>query len=212
MYMLADLPKTLPVFPLSGALLLPRARLPLHIFEPRYLAMLDDVLRSDSRLIGMTQPESDTDDAPLNIVGCAGRVTSFTETPERTYLVTLTGVTRFELASRQEGFSPYIRAEVNWSRFEGDLKGAEQDDGLAREGFLKLLARYFEAAELEVDWDSLKDADSEMLINALAALSPFDNTDKQALLEASSLSERREMLETLMEFAVHKGDRKERLQ
>ena len=212
MFKIADLPQTLPIFPLSGALLLPRARLPLHIFEPRYLAMLDDVLRSDSRLIGMIQPVDETDDADLCRVGCAGRVTSFTETPDRTYLITLTGVARFELGERQEGFSPYIRAGANWSGFERDLKGAERDDGLQRESFLKLLAQYFEAAELEVDWDSLKQADGEMLINALAALSPFDITDKQALLEAPDLAHRREMLVTLMEFAVHKGSSKERLQ
>ena len=212
MYMLADLPETLPIFPLSGALLLPRARLPLHVFEPRYLAMLDDVLRSDNRLIGMIQPESDADGASLCPVGCGGRVTSFTETPDRTYLITLTGVARFQVGKKQEGFSPYIRAGVDWSGYERDLKGAERDEGLQRESFLKLLARYFEAAELEVDWDSLKDADGEMLINALAALSPFDATDKQALLEAATLSKRRETLETLMEFAVHKGNNKERLQ
>ncbi len=212
MFSLADLPETLPIFPLSGALLLPRGHLPLHIFEPRYLTMLDDALRSDHRMIGMVQPESDDDDAPLNQIGCAGRVTAFRETPERTYMVTLSGIARFKLGEIQEGFSPYLRSEVDWSAFAGDLRGTEQDEGLNREPFLDLLARYFQLVELESDWDNLKEVDSETLINALAALSPFETKDKQALLEADTLTRRREILETLMEFAVHGGTGKERLQ
>lgn len=210
----SDLPQTLPLFPLSGALLLPRGRLPLHIFEPRYLAMFDDALRSDTRLIGMIQPISDSkqNGGPLHQIGCAGRITSFTEAGDRTYMVTLTGVARFQRGAAQDGFSPYLRAAVDWAAYRRDLTGPEHDPQLSRETFLPLLARYFETAELETDWSSLKEAEDEMLINALAALSPFDAKDKQALLEAPSLPERRSILETLMKFAVLGGADKEILQ
>ncbi|MCP5036204.1 MAG: ATP-dependent protease [Rhodobacteraceae bacterium] len=212
MYTPADLPETLPIFPLSGALLLPRGHLPLHIFEPRFLTMLDDALRSGSRLIGMIQPENEDEGAPLNKIGCAGRITSFRETQDRTYMITLTGVSRFILGKNEDGFQPYLRASVDWAEFARDLKGPERDPGLNRDTFLPLLARYFQAVEIESDWDSLKEAETEMLINVLAALSPFDAKDKQALLEARTLSRRREILVALMELAARGGTGKERLQ
>lgn len=198
----ADLPARLPLFPLPGALLLPRARLPLHIFEPRYLAMLDDVLKTPGRLIGMIQPAEDSGER-LHHIGCAGRVTSFNETEDhRRYMITLTGVSRFRVSTPEEGFSPYLVAPVSWDGFERDLGPAETDEGFDRAPFLKLLARYFELSELSTDWESLEEADDELLINSLSMLVPFGTEDKQALLEAPSLTTRRETLVALMEFSL----------
>ncbi|SEV89977.1 hypothetical protein SAMN05444851_0192 [Aliiroseovarius sediminilitoris] len=210
----ADLPDFLPLFPLPGALLLPRGRLPLHVFEPRYLAMFDDALKTPERLIGMIQPigDSDQDTARLHAIGCAGRITSFTETEDGRYMITLTGVSRFRLGAVQEGFMPYLRTEADWRGFDRDLGPAEHDPGLDRDAFFKLLERYFELEELQTDWDSLQTAEDELMINALSMLCPFDPEDKQALLEAPSLSTRRETLVTLMEFTLRKGVGEEKVQ
>ena len=202
---LADLPETIPVFPLPGALLLPRARLPLNIFEPRYLAMFEDALRTEHRLIGMIQPlavPEGEDEGRLHRIGCAGRVTAFQETEDGRYLITLSGVCRYRLGAMQEGFAPYLRAEVDWSSFGRDLGRAEKDPGFDRAVFLATLARFFDSAQLSSDWDSLKGADVELLINSLSILCPFDPEEKQALLEAPTLANRRETLLTLMEFAL----------
>jgi Lon protease-like protein len=196
-----DLPETLPVFPLPGALLLPRGRLPLHIFEPRYLAMVEDVLKTPGRLIGMMQPMDDSGER-LHSIGSAGRITAFTETSDNRYMITLTGISRFRIRNTIEGFTPYLRANVSWDGFERDLGNAERDPGFRREPFLDLLARYFDLTDLRTDWDSLKDADDELLINSLSMLCPFAPEDKQALLEAPSLTTRRETLVTLMEFEL----------
>jgi len=204
MFSRADLPESIPLFPLPGALLLPRARLPLHIFEPRYLAMLEDVLKTPERLIGMIQPADDAGER-LHQIGCAGRVTQFSETDDHRYMITLTGVSRFRLDEVQDGFRPYLTAKVKWDSFERDLGLAEKDPGFDRGPFLDLLARYFDVSELRTDWESLEEADDELLINSLAILLPFATEDKQALLEAPSLSTRRETLAALMEFALAGG-------
>jgi Lon protease-like protein len=207
-FSLADLPETIPIFPLPGALLLPRARLPLNIFEPRYLAMLEDTLKTSHRLIGMVQPLVVPDGhvtGRLHQIGCAGRVTAFQETEDGRYLVTLGGTCRYRIRELQEGFSPYLRAHVDWSSFERDLGRAEQDPGFDRSDFLRVLARFFETAQLSSDWDSLKEADVELLVNSLSILCPFDPEEKQALLEAPTLPSRRETLVTLMEFALRSG-------
>ncbi len=203
----SDLPDTVPVFPLPGALLLPRARLPLQIFEPRYLAMLDDSMKTAERLIGMIQPRGGkTEGAPmLQAIGCAGRITAFSETDDGRYMITLTGISRFRTQQEVEGFSPYRRCQVSWSGFERDLGGVENDAGLNRETFFPMLRQFFEAEELRTDWDSLEDAEDELLINALSMLCPFQPEDKQALLEAPSLETRRETLVTLIEFAMRGG-------
>ncbi len=205
---LGDLPETLPVFPLPGALLLPRARLPLNIFEPRYLAMLEDALKTPHRLIGMVQPVLMPEGKPtgqLHQIGCAGRVTAFQETDDGRYLITLTGMSRFRLGAMQEGFAPYLKGKADWTSFERDLGRAEKDEGFDRPAFLEVLARFFDTAQLSSDWDSLKEADAELLVNSLSILCPFDPEEKQALLEAPSLTERRETLVTLMEFALRSG-------
>ena len=211
MFSASDLAQTIPLFPLPGALLLPRGRLPLHIFEPRYLAMLDDALKDSGRLIGMVQPQPGHENT-LHQIGCAGRVTAFSETEDRRYMITLTGVSRFRIQRQIEGFTPYIRAEVDWNGFEPDLGAVEKDTDFKRAAFFDLLGRYFEHKELSTDWDSLKEAEGEMLINALAMLCPFDPEDKQALLEAPTLQDRREVLVTLMEFALLGGNNEETMQ
>ena len=211
---ITDLPGTIPVFPLPGALLLPRARLPLHIFEPRYLAMLDDALKTPERLIGMVQPnEIPGREGPgLQRIGCVGRVTQFSETEDGRYMVTLSGVSRFRVIEEVEGFTPYRRAKVSWSGFERDKGPSETDDGFNRDTFMNLLSRYFAAQELQTDWESLKEADDELLINSLSMLLGFEPEDKQALLEAPSLSTRRETLVTLIEYAMRGGDNEDIMQ
>jgi Lon protease-like protein len=208
-FSLADLPETIPVFPLPGALLLPRARLPLNIFEPRYLAMLDDTLKTQHRLIGMIQPivmPEGKASGRLHQIGCAGRLTALQETEDGRYLITLAGVSRFRIGTMQDGFAPYMRADVDWSSFARDLGRAESDEEFDRPEFLDVLARYFDTAQLSSDWDSLKEADEELLINSLSILCPFDPEEKQALLEAPTLANRRETLVTLMEFALRGGE------
>ncbi|WP_068115755.1 LON peptidase substrate-binding domain-containing protein [Tropicimonas marinistellae] len=203
-----DLPDMIPLFPLPGALLLPRARLPLHIFEPRYLAMLDDTLKTEHRLIGMVQPRepSAKGGAGLQSIGCAGRLTAFSETEDGRYMITLTGISRFRIQAETEGFTPYMRAQVDWGAFARDVGPAEQDKSFARKPFLDLLSRFLEDRGLSTDWDSLKEAEDELMLNSLSMLLPFDVGDKQALLEAPTLTDRRQTLTALLEFALHSGD------
>ena len=201
-----DLPGTIPLFPLPGALLLPRARLPLQIFEPRYLTMLDDCLKTDHRLIGMIQPYTDRGGAQvLHTIGCAGRLTQFSESDDGRYMITLTGISRFRMVSETQGFTAYKTAQVDWAGFDRDLGGAENDAGFDRAVLLDNLAKYFAHQQLETDWGSMQDADDELLINSLSMLCPFTPEDRQALLEAPSLQTRRETLMTLLEFALRKG-------
>lgn len=201
-----DLPTIIPIFPLPGVLLLPRARLPLHIFEPRYIAMIEDCMKTQSRLIGMIQSQG-PDGARLASVGCAGRLTSFSETDEGRYMITLTGISRFRLGAEVEGFTPFRRFSVDWQDFAGDRAvGDEGDPGLDRQAFLSLLSRFFEARQLGLDWKNLSKAEPELLINALSMLLPLPPEDKQALLESPSLTDRRQTLTALIEFALRRGD------
>ncbi len=214
-FRLQDLPDSIPIFALPGALLLPRSRLPLNIFEPRYLAMVDDALKTDHRLIGMVQPLANT---PVNAVarlqriGCAGRLTRLIETDDNRYLITLTGIVRFRVTSEELGFRPYGTGTVNWTSFERDLGTSEADGEFDRPRFMSVLERYFQSAKLAPDWESLKQADEELLINSLSMLCPFAPEEKQALLEAPSLLNRRETLMALMEFALRSGGKEGMLQ
>lgn len=211
---ITDLPDTIPIFPLPGALLLPRSRLPLHIFEPRYLAMIEDAMKTPTRLIGMIQPY----DAPgaagkLHSIGCAGRLTAFSETEDGRYMVTLSGKSRFRVIKEVEGgFTPYRRCDVSWQGFERDLGPVEKDKDFDRKQFMEQLNRFFADQGLSTDWDSLRDAEDELLINSLSMLCPFEYEDRQALLEAPSLSTRRETLVTLIEFALRGGSGDEVMQ
>lgn len=203
-----DLPGQIPLFPLPGAVLMPRARLPLQIFEPRYLQMLEDVLKTEHRLIGMIQPIGEG----LARIGTAGRVVAFSETEDGRMMISLRAVSRFRLGDVEEGFLPYLRGRVDWSPFAGDRKGDETDRGFDREAFLSRLRRYMAARDLSTDWEAAGEADDEMLVNALAMLLPLEIEEKQALLEAPTLTARREILDGLIEYALHGGAREETLQ
>ena len=213
MFNAADLPDTIPVFPLPGALLLPRARLPLHLFEPRYLQMFEDALKTPHRFIGMVQPH----DGPagkdqLHSIGCAGRISQFSETEDGRYMITLAGISRFRIKQEVTGFSPYRKVEVSWDGFDRDLGQTEIDNGFNRPKFLELLEKYFQHKDLQTDWESLKEADEELLINSLSMLCPFEPEERQALLEAPCLGTRRETLATLIEFSLRGGSSEELLQ
>lgn len=207
MLSISDLPDTIPVFPLPGALLLPRARLPLHIFEPRYLAMLEDTMKTPTRLIGMIQPHDGQMGSAngLHAIGCAGRLTAFSETEDGRYMVTLSGISRFRVTEEIDGFTPYRRCKVSWTGFDRDTGPVEKDPALNRETFFPALRAYFESEDLRTDWESLEEAEDELLINSLSMLCPFEPEDKQALLEAPSLETRRETLVTLIEFSLRGG-------
>lgn len=204
---LVDMPDVIPIFPLEGALVLPRGRLPLNIFEPRYLAMIEDCLKSPDRLIGMIQPRLLPSGAEaLQAIGCAGRLTSFNEGDDGRYFITLTGVSRFRVGTEVEGFTPYRRIKADWAGFERDRGAAETDPDLDRRAFVNMLKRYFRLRDLETDWSALESAEDELLINALSMICPFSPEDRQALLESPRLSNRRETLTTLIEFALHSGE------
>ena len=209
----AELPETIAIFPLPGALLLPRARLPLHIFEPRYLAMIDDILKTPARLVGMIQPFEGAGGADrLHSIGCAGRLSAFSETEDGRYMTTLSGVSRFRILHEVEGFAPYRRCDVSWAGFERDRGPVEKDPGLDRGPFMDLLNRFFQSQGLATDWDAVRDAEDELLINSISMLCPFPPEDRQALLEAPTLVTRRETLVTLIEFALHGGETGEMMQ
>ena len=205
-----DLPKSIPVFPLPKAVLLPRSRLPLHIFEPRYLAMIEDSMKTPHRIIGMLQPTGN--DGRLHSIGCAGKLTQFSETEDGRYMVTLTGISRYRIENEIEGFSPYRRFNVLWDDFEKDRTVPEQDHEFDRDSFFKLLGKFLEGESLSTDWETLQQADNELLINSLSMMLDFDLEDKQALLEAPSLQTRRETLTTLFEFSLRGGTDDEVLQ
>jgi Lon protease-like protein len=200
-----DLPGRLKVFPLPGALLLPHAELPLNIFEPRYLAMIEDALAGD-RLIGMIQPDNDEADlagAPaLKNIGCAGRITSFAETPDGRILITLSGVCRFAIVKELATDKPYRQVEADFSGFAGDLSETEGDDGVDRPSLLKVFRDYLAANDMSADWDQVRAASTEALVNTLAVLAPHAPRDKQALLEAKDLKARADVLIALTEMAL----------
>jgi Lon protease-like protein len=179
----------------------------LHIFEPRYLQMIEDALKTEARLIGMVQPNPvpGREGHGLQTIGCAGRITQFSETEDGRYMITLGGASRFRVLREVEGFSPYRKCEVSWDGFDRDLGKEEADHGFDRPAFLALLGRYFETKGLSADWETLKEADDELLINSLSMMLELDAEDKQALLEAPSLETRRETLVTLIEYTLRGG-------
>lgn len=203
----ADLPAVFPVFPLDGALLLPHGNLPLNIFEPRYLNMIDDALAGE-RLIGMVQTQNGgTRERPaLAAVGCVGRITSFSETGDGRYLITLTGIARFRIAREILSPTPYRQVTPDFSSFESDLAPPKEDDGFERLPFLDALKAYLDHRGMEIDWDTASEAPCEALVNSLAMALPFEALEKQALLEAPSVSERRAALMTLMQIDAAVAD------
>ena len=204
----ADLPQVIPIFPLPGAILLPRGQLPLNIFEPRYLNMIDDAMAGD-RIIGMIQPQGGVQRLHgLSPIGCAGRITSFAETSDGRYLITLTGCARFRLGSEIPTQTPYRQVRADFAPFEADLSAPPVDDvGLDRDGLLDALRAYLETRGLDIDWDTAETAPPEALINSLSMALPFDPPEKQALLEAASLTDRSTVLTALLTIdAAGDGD------
>ncbi|MEM6534292.1 MAG: LON peptidase substrate-binding domain-containing protein [Pseudomonadota bacterium] len=202
----SDLPARIPVFPLSGALLFPRWSLPLNIFEPRYLNMIDDAM-SGHRLIGMVQTVGGDAPSPaLAKTGCAGRITSYSETDDGRYLISLTGICRFGAGEELNVHTPYRQVAPDWSSFIDDLSQPEQLIGFERSTLVHSLKRYTENNTIEVDWDAVENAPLETLINALCAGCPFETMEKQALLEAPSLLERAEILIALLDMDVPGDD------
>jgi uncharacterized protein len=196
-----DLPQVIPVFPLEGVLLLPHGMLPLNIFEPRYLNMIDDAMGGE-RIIGMIQalPGGDRERPSLASIGCAGKITSFAETSDGRYLITLTGIARFVLGEELPVRTPYRQVRADFSRFEADLAPIAEDEGFDKLRLLNALKAYLDRRSLEVDWETAKAAPAEALVNSLAMALPFEPAEKQALLEASASSDRREALVALLEI------------
>lgn len=197
----SDLPQTLALFPLTNALVFPRGLLQLNIFEPRYLNMVDDALGSE-RLIGMIQPNAgeEKEAVPeLSEIGCVGRITQFSETDDGRYLITLTGVARFQLMQEMEVDTPYRQAIVSFEKFAGDFR-ADAGAGIDRAYLTRALKTYASLHGFNVDWSSVDQAPMEQVINVAAQLCPFDPVAKQALLEAVSLEDRARALIALLEW------------
>jgi Lon protease-like protein len=203
-----ELPQVIPVFPLPGSILLARGQLPLNVFEPRYLNMVDDAMAGD-RIIGLIQPLTGLDNPqpPLARVGCAGRITGFNETSDGRYLITLTGVCRFRVSSELPVKTPYRQVHADFGPFEADLRAPDPAADFDRDHFLDALRPYLEHRGLNVDWDTAEIAPQEALINSLAMALPFEPPEKQALLEAPSLENRAEALTALLRIdAADPGD------
>ena len=202
-----DLPEAIPVFPLTGALLLPGGQLPLNIFEPRYLSMLDDALATH-RLIGMVQPvfgadrvdEAATDTPALCHVGCIGRITSFAETGDGRYIVSLTGVCRYRLLEEICGDKSYRSFHI--APFITDLLGRDDEQSVDRGALLTAFKAYLDANKLEADWESVERASNATLVNSMAMMSPYGPAEKQALLEAPDLKTRAETLIAITEIVL----------
>ncbi len=204
----SDLPTTIAIFPLSGVLLLPGGQLPLNIFEPRYLEMIDAAIKTD-RLIGIIQPEfSETRESPpgsvaLCNVGCLGRITSLTETGDGRYMVTVTGVCRFRLLSELSATTPYRQFRI--AAFLTDVTAQEEEESVDRDALLRAFKSYLEANKLEADWSSVARASNVTLVNALSMMAPFGPPEKQALLEAPDLKTRAETLVAITEIILARG-------
>lgn len=198
------MPEEIPVFPLAGVLLLPHGQLPLNIFEPRYVAMVEDALK-DSRIIGMIQPRLTGDDlTSLYDTGCAGRIKSFSETGDGRYLITLQGLCRFKIGQELPRKNGYRRVRPDWSPFRDDFKQEECLD-IDRNALRDMLRGYFDMQGLSCDWEAIDGASDARLITCLAMICPFDPGEKQALLEAPCCHARAEKFMALLKMALH-GD------
>ncbi|TDR93223.1 hypothetical protein EV668_0479 [Enterovirga rhinocerotis] len=204
-----DLPETIPVFPLAGALLLPRGQMPLNIFEPRYVEMIDAALRGP-RLIGMIQPEADQDSRTtvprLYRVGCVGRLVQFAETGDGRYLISLAGIARFAIEEELPATTAFRQCRITAEPFANDFKPRLGEEEVDREAVLNALSRFAEARGLKIDWEDVTKAPNEALVNALSMMAPFGLREKQALLEAASLKSRAETLVAITEMELAKTD------
>ncbi|MCF1743854.1 LON peptidase substrate-binding domain-containing protein [Paradevosia shaoguanensis] len=205
----ADLPRSVPIFPLSGALLLPFSHRPLNIFEPRYVRMIDDALAGD-RLIGLIQPLDTTEESPrgradLQKVGCVGRLTHWEENGDDRYFVILEGVTRFELVSELTVMTPYRQATISATPFVNDFDREHGEEAVDRTRFLKMMRDYAEFGEFDLNWDEIEKTGTADLVNFCCMVSPYGAREKQVLLEAKSLADRAETLIALAEFEMAKA-------
>ncbi|MGE0063015.1 MAG: LON peptidase substrate-binding domain-containing protein [Xanthobacteraceae bacterium] len=209
-----DMPSVIPVFPLPGALLLPRGQMPLNIFEPRYLAMVDDALRDGHRLIGMIQPDpahnrGGSDSHPVLFkIGCVGRITQLAESGDGRYLLELTGVARFRIEEEPKVLTPYRQCRITFAPFADDFVARKGEQAVDRQAVITALRDFLKANDLKADWDGIENAPNEALVNALAMMSPYGAAEKQALLEAPDLKTRAEILVavTEIELAKQKSD------
>jgi uncharacterized protein len=204
------LPEQIPVFPLPGALLLPRGQMPLNIFEPRYLAMTDDALRSGHRLIGMIQPDPahpgpDQHKPNLFQIGCVGRITQFAESGDGRYLIQLTGIARFRIEEELPVDTPYRQCRVAFRPFADDFVARKGEDEVDRKALLCALTDFLKANNLKADWQGIENAPNEALVNALAMMSPYETAEKQAMLEAPDLKTRAEILIAVTEIELAKS-------
>jgi len=203
-----ELPEVIPVFPLPGALLLPRGQMPLNIFESRYLAMVDDCFRDGHRLIGMIQPDvahSPSEKKPaLFRVGCLGRITQLAETGDGRYILELTGVSRFKVLEELTVLTPYRQCKVDYFAFADDFTARKGEDAVDRQALLEVLTDFLKANNLKVDWEGIETAPNEALVNALAMMSPYGPAEKQAMLEAPDLKTRAEILIAVTEMDLAK--------
>ena len=202
----SDLPAVLPIFPLPGAMLFPRWELPLNIFEPRYLNMIDDAMRGD-RLIGMVQSLGGPREHPeIARVGCAGRLTSYSETEDGRYLITLTGICRFAVLEEIGTTTPYRQVAPDWTPYGADLFAPRETGLPGREELVLALRHYVATHNLQADWSAVEGAPMETLVHVLAAGCPFSPAEKQALLEALTLADRARALIALLEISGSGGD------
>lgn len=207
----ADLPENIPIFPLPGALLLPRGQMPLNIFEPRYLAMVDDSMRDGHRLIGMIQPDlshspptqPDSEDKPnLFKIGCVGRITQLAESGDGRYLMQLTGVARFRVEAELKVATAYRQCRVSYQPFADDFIARKGEEDVDREALLAALSSFLKANNLKTNWQDIESAPNEAVVNALAMMSPYGAAEKQALLEAPDLKSRAEILIAVTEMEL----------
>jgi len=204
----ADLPEIIPVFPLAGALLLPRGQLPLNIFEPRYLAMVDDSLQDGHRLIGMIQPDpahpGPEDKPALFKVGCVGRITQIAESGDGRYLLQLTGIARFRVEEELNVATAYRQCRATTVPFADDFTARKGEEQVDRKALLEALSAFLKANNLKTDWEGIENAPNEALVNALAMMSPYGAPEKQAMLEAPDLKSRAEILIAVTEMELAK--------
>jgi Lon protease-like protein len=204
----AELPEIIPVFPLPGALLLPRGQMPLNIFEPRYLAMVDDCFRDGHRLIGMIQPDithSHSEEQPVLFkVGCVGRITQLAESGDGRYILELTGVSRYKVIEEMTVLTAYRQCRVDYFPFIDDFTARTGEEHVDRDALLAVLTDFLKANNLKVDWEGIESAPNEALVNALAMMSPYGSAEKQAMLEAPDLKTRAEILVAVTEMDLAK--------
>ncbi len=203
-----ELPEVIPVFPLPGALLLPRGQMPLNIFEPRYLAMVDDAFRDGHRLIGMIQPDAahsqQNDEPSLFRVGCVGRITQLAESGDGRYILELTGISHFRIVEEIKALTPYRQCKVDFFAFIDDFTARKGEQEVDRAALLSALTAFLKVNNLKVDWEGVESAPNEALVNALAMMSPYGVAEKQAMLEAPDLKTRAEILIAVTEMDLAK--------